>query len=91
MLLHLLEVGILNVVSTIGLSAIVRLSTTLEACVARIEACTWLTCATCGIHLLRGCLHGFVETIDGCVNLGYITAVLGLLEGFDGRVDGWFV
>ena len=83
-LLHLLEVGVLNVIGA-GLIACVGLSTALEACVAWIESCAWscLT-STSSVHLLRSGLHGFVETIDGCVNLSYITTVLGFLEGFDG-------
>ena len=88
-LLDLLEVGILDVVGIV-LAGGTGLLTALEACATGVEACTWVggtgtRLCTCGVHLLAGSLHLLVEGVDGIVNLGDITAVLGLLQVFPRR------
>ena len=83
-LLHFLEVGILDVVVSI-----------LTALLACLLTCTRLRASLLRtsllIHLLRGSLHDGVEVVDGRVDSGYITTLVGVLQLAESLLDSRFL
>lgn len=83
-LLNFLEVGILDVVVSI-----------LTALLACLLTCTRLRASLLRtsllIHLLRGSLHDGVEVVDGRVDSGYITTLVGVLQLAESLLDSRFL
>ena len=74
-LLHLLEVGILDVVILLWLLL-------LSLLLSGIHVGTWLrTCLA--VHLGRGCLHDLVEVVDGVVDSCDVAILVSILQGLE--------